>query len=65
MSLLERIRAHECAVIDCQRERVRDALFCREHLNDAWANRLPEREPAWIARMREKGLPAKEMTRAA
>jgi hypothetical protein len=55
----------KCRIEWCQRERVRDALYCREHLNDAWANRLPEREPAWIARMREKGLPAKEMTRAA
>lgn len=56
----------KCAIEWCQRARVRDARYCAEHLNDAWANRPPvAHEPAWITRMREKGLPAKDLTRAA
>ena len=55
----------ECRIEGCRRERVRDALYCREHLNDAWMNRLPDREPEWLRRMREQGLPSKDYTRSA
>lgn len=53
MSLLDRIA---CRVEGCRRERAKDALYCREHLTDAWMNRLPE----WRRR-----LVAKDMTNAA
>lgn len=49
----------KCRIEWCQRERVRDALYCHEHLNDAWRNQLPE--PEWIRRMKEGKLPAKEL----
>lgn len=45
MTLAERIAEREkCAVAGCDRHREADSLFCREHLNDMWANRL-HREP--------------------
>lgn len=34
----------DCRLLWCRRERVRDALFCREHLNDHYHHRL-ERVP--------------------
>lgn len=41
MTLLERIAAREtCAVVACDRHRTDSSLFCHEHLNDMWANRL-------------------------
>lgn len=41
MTLSERIAAaNRCAVVACQRGRTRDSLFCRDHLNEMWANRL-------------------------
>ena len=49
----------KCRVDWCQRERVRDALYCREHLNDAWANRLPTFEPEWVRRAKANRLPPK------
>ncbi len=43
MTLLERIHAAEsCKVKDCQRARLTDAVVCREHLNDLWANKLDQ-----------------------
>lgn len=52
----------KCRIEWCNRERVRDALYCREHLTDAWRNRLPE--PAWRKWTREHQN-AKELTGAA
>lgn len=46
-----------CQAGDCRRERVRDALYCRDHLREAWGRR----EPEWMKRKREVGLPAKEL----
>jgi len=58
VTLSERIAEREsCAVVACDRHRQRDSLFCAEHLNDMWANRLTRQEdgtfiPAkrWIPR---------------
>ncbi len=44
MTLLERIRANRCAVVDCQRERMADAAVCRDHMGDLWGNRLDRLE---------------------
>lgn len=44
MSLLERIHASRCAVVDCQRERAPDAQVCRDDLNALWRNQL-DRQP--------------------
>ena len=56
----------KCRIEGCLRVRVRDALYCAVHLNDAWANRPPvAREPEWLRRRRTVGLPAKDLTRAA
>jgi len=56
----------KCRIEGCLRARVRDALYCAVHLNDAWANRPPvAREPEWMRRMKAQGLPAKDLTRAA
>ena len=52
----------ECRVEWCRRERTPLSLYCREHLTDAWMNREPvAQEPAWVQRMREGKLPAKEL----
>jgi hypothetical protein len=51
----------KCRIDWCQRERTPSSLYCREHLADAWRNRLPAREPAWIQRMKEGQLRAKEL----
>lgn len=41
MTLSERIAAHNrCAVVECQRGRMADSLFCRSHLDEMWLNRL-------------------------
>lgn len=59
-----------CAVQNCLRARMTDALVCREHMGDLYANRL-ERTPAgafqpeWLRRMQSQGLPAKDMTGSA
>ena len=56
----------KCRIEGCLRVRVRDALYCAVHLNDAWANRPPvAREPEWVTRMKATGLPAKDWTKAA
>ncbi len=31
--------AVRCDVTDCQRDRMRDARFCKSHINDVWGNR--------------------------
>ena len=57
----------KCRIEWCLRARVRDALYCSEHLTHAWRNTLPTvekaapREPEWLVRMREGKLPAKEL----
>jgi hypothetical protein len=50
-----------CRIAWCTRERVRDALYCRDHLRDAWLNRLPDpnQQPAWVRRL---ALNAKELS---
>jgi len=61
MSLLARIAETEgCAVIDCQRHRTRDSLFCAEHLADMWGNRL-RREPSGKFTVRRR-FTARELT---
>lgn len=50
----------KCAVENCLRERLPDALVCRVHLGDLWANWLPPFVPEW-----RKRLVAKDLTRAA
>ena len=40
MTLLDRMRAQQCAVVDCARARHEDAAVCRDDLNELWANRL-------------------------
>lgn len=53
---------NKCVITQCLRARVRDAIYCAVHLNDAWANRPPvAREPEWIQRMKAGKLPAKEL----
>jgi hypothetical protein len=47
-----------------------DALVCREHMGDLYANRLERTadggfQPEWLRRARANGLPAKDLTRAA
>jgi hypothetical protein len=55
----------KCRIESCLRARVRDALYCPVHLNDAWANRPPvAHEPEWLRRAREGKLPAKELAAA-
>lgn len=44
MSLLARIHANRCAVVDCTRERAQDAEVCRTDLNELWYHRL-DRQP--------------------
>jgi len=45
MTLRERIAATEgCAVVGCERHRTTDSLFCADHLNDMWANRLTRQD---------------------
>lgn len=44
MTLLSRIHANRCAVIDCTRERAQDSDVCRVDLNEKWADRL-DRNP--------------------
>lgn len=56
----------KCVIEWCQRHRVTGALYCSDHLTDAWRHRLPDeenarREPEWIRRMREGKLPPKEL----
>lgn len=60
----------KCVVENCLRERMADALVCREHMTDLWGNRLDRsdtgyHEPEWMRRRRTVGLPAKDWTRAA
>jgi hypothetical protein len=63
MTLSERIAANECAVVECQRHRVTDSLFCHEHLGEMWANRL-DRQPdgSFLPRRR---FPARALDRSA
>ena len=49
----------KCRIAGCLRARVRDALYCAVHLNDAWANRPPVAK--WVQRMHEGKLPPKEL----
>lgn len=44
MSLMERIAARRCAVVDCDRERVEDGPCCRDDMRELWMNRL-DRQP--------------------
>lgn len=40
-TLSERIaERNRCAVVDCKRGRQRDSLFCEDHVNEMWMNRL-------------------------
>lgn len=41
--------ARLCKEPGCRRERAKDAAYCREHLTDAWMNRLP----AWLRRVED------------
>lgn len=72
MTLTERIQAQECAVVSCNEARVTDSLVCANHLNEMFRNRLdrtPEgfvpRQPEWLRRKNDIGLPPKDMTRSA
>jgi hypothetical protein len=63
VSLLERIRRQQCAVVDCQRQREPDAAVCREDLNELWANRLTKRPDGQYERRRT--FIARDMTAVA
>ena len=45
MSLLERIAARQCAVVDCKEDRARDADVCDRHQTDKYMHRL-DRQPS-------------------
>lgn len=44
MTLLARIHANRCAVVDCTRVRMDDAEVCRDHMNALWRHQL-DRQP--------------------
>lgn len=46
----------KCRIEWCQRDRTPLSLYCREHLNDAWMNRLPEdpAKPAWLRNLQAR-----------
>lgn len=60
VSLLSRIHANRCAVVDCQRERLPDAQVCKDDLGELWANRL-DRQPDGSYR-RRRAFPARDLT---
>ena len=60
MSLLARIHANRCAVVDCTRERARDAQVCRDDLNELWLNRL-DRQPDG-SYIRRRSFVARDLT---
>lgn len=44
MTLLERIAARQCVVVECTQDRAQDAQVCGRHLTDLWMHRL-DRNP--------------------
>jgi hypothetical protein len=55
----------KCRFTDCLRDPVfPDQPFCEAHRLRFVAT-APVRQPEWLRRMHDKGLPAKDMTRSA
>lgn len=63
MTLLSRVHATRCAVVECTRVRMGDAEVCRDCMNRLWRHEL-DRQPdgSYIARRR---FVARDLTRSA
>lgn len=60
MTLLERYRANECAVVDCNRERIPDGPCCRDDMRELWANRLIRQVDG--SYLRRRAFPIRDLT---
>jgi hypothetical protein len=60
MTLLDRITARQCRVVDCTRERVEGALVCRDDLRELFRNRLDRNPDGTYSRRRT--FPPRDLT---
>lgn len=66
MTLLERIQARLCAEDSCKRGPAYPGQrYCADHALRWVPGGRVDRQPEWLRRMNEKGLPAKDYTRSA
>lgn len=61
MTLLERIHANRCAVVDCARERAADSDVCSADLVEKWRNRL-DRNPDGVTYRRRRSFTLRDET---